>query len=151
MLASGDCSQDVTLEWGDVIDVPEADHVLDEGWFGFPIDVMNALNNCLRRKVQVVVKGKSTELTLEASYQSRRKFFGTGVSRDIIEVSAKAQFWILPVLRESKLLLASSDLSQIKVTRMESGKNRQYYFDCSKDTPPDFWLKDGDLIEVPEK
>jgi len=59
-----------------------------------------------------------------------------------------------PALENSKLLLASSDLSRIKVKRRDpaTGKLREWTFDCSNpQSPPDFWLRDGDAIEVPDK
>ncbi len=65
-----------------------------------------------------------------------------------------AAFWIKPVLRNSNLLLASSDLSRVKVTRHDpvSAKAREWLLDCSDTKPtPAFWLRDGDVIEVPEK
>jgi hypothetical protein len=51
-------------------------------------------------------------------------------------------------------LLASSDLSRVKVTRRDpaSGQKRELLLDCSDGKPaPPFWLRDGDTIEVPEK
>ncbi|HUC84420.1 MAG TPA: hypothetical protein VL970_04435, partial [Candidatus Acidoferrales bacterium] len=81
-----------------------------------------------------------------------------------------------------QLLLASSDLSRVKVTRRDpkTGKSQEWTFDCSNAgaTPignrnwrpavpslnlqsnndannttehPDFWLENGDVIEVPER
>jgi hypothetical protein len=35
VLESGDCSKDARLEWGDVVEIPEADHPLNEQWTGF--------------------------------------------------------------------------------------------------------------------
>ena len=64
------------------------------------------------------------------------------------------QFSLLPVLVQSGLLRASSDLTRVKVSRRDSATGQQYelILDCSKpQTPPDFWLRDGDVIEVPEK
>jgi hypothetical protein len=63
-------------------------------------------------------------------------------------------FWIKPALRKSNVLLASSDLSRVKVTRHDpkTGKKREWVLDCSDSKPaPDFWLRDGDVIEVPDK
>jgi hypothetical protein len=61
---------------------------------------------------------------------------------------------IKPALRQSNLLLASSDQSRIKVTRRDqaTGEKREWVLDCSDGKPaPAFWLRDSDVIEVPEK
>jgi hypothetical protein len=57
------------------------------------------------------------------------------------------------VLDQSKLLRASSDLTKVRVTRREpNGKAISWVLDCSDpQTAPDLWLRDGDVIEVPEK
>lgn len=55
---------------------------------------------------------------------------------------------------QSGLLLASSDLSRVCVTRtnQKTGEKRQYLLDCSPGKPaPDFWLRDDDVSEVPDK
>jgi hypothetical protein len=63
-------------------------------------------------------------------------------------------FMLWPVLEHSKLLLASSDLSRVTVKRRDgtTGKMHEWTVDCSNPhSPPNFWLRDGDGIEVPEK
>jgi hypothetical protein len=50
--------------------------------------------------------------------------------------------------------LSSSDLSHVKVTRRDpvTGKKSEWILDCSNSpSSPDLWLRDGDVIEVPEK
>jgi hypothetical protein len=57
-------------------------------------------------------------------------------------------------MTESKLLLASSDLSHIKLilTNPKPSQKRELIVDCSYDKPPrSVWLRDGDIIEVPDK
>jgi hypothetical protein len=59
-----------------------------------------------------------------------------------------------PLLYSSGLIRFSSDLTRVKVTRQHdpaSGKTREWILDCSGDKFPDLWLRDGDVIEVPEK
>jgi hypothetical protein len=63
-------------------------------------------------------------------------------------------FMLWPVLENSKLLLASSDLSRMVVKRRDAatGKMHEWTVDCSiPGLPPKFWLRNGDVIEVPEK
>ena len=75
----------------------------------------------------------------------------------IIRMEAKLltgePFMLWPVLDESKTLLASSDLSRVKIKRKDAtGKIYEWTVDCSDaKSPPNFWLRDGDVIEVPEK
>jgi len=147
MLKSGNCAEDVQLLWGDIVEIPEADHLLNEGWQGLPLETLNALNKCWTRRVEVIVKGQRNALTLAADFKPTASPYEPGVRTE-------ARLWIKPALRESKLLLASSDLSRIKVTRKDpaTGYPRTYILDCSDEKPaPDFWLLDGDVIEVPER
>jgi ankyrin repeat protein len=145
---STNCSADVPLAWGDVIEIPESDHPLDKSWPGFSMPDFATLEKCLTRQVEIVIKGQSTNITLfpDARYVKP--------VRTSVETVKKASFWIKPVLRDSGLLLASSDLSRVKVTRRDpaTGQTREWVVDCSETKPaPDLWLRDGDKIEVPEK
>jgi hypothetical protein len=150
VLGFGDCSKDVTVEWGDVLEVPEADHPLNERWVGFSTNEWSNLEKCLSRKVEVIVKGRTTKITLAAE-----SFRDTSLGRlPYVTIKTKVAFWIKPALRKTNLLLASSDLSHVKVTRIEpkTGKKLEWVLDCSDSKPaPDFWLRDGDVIEVPDK
>ncbi len=148
-----DCSTDVKLQWGDVIELPEADHPISAKWQGLPEDALNKLNLCLRRTVELTVKGQSTNLVLTplTSWKDENVI---SLSNDGRAQRLIPQFCLLPVLNNSGLLRASSDLSRVKVTRLDSasGQTYQLILDCSQsDSPPDLWLRDGDKIEVPEK
>ena len=57
------------------------------------------------------------------------------------------------VLAQSRLLRASSDLSRVKVTRRVGvdGKSQEWLLNCGSGNDPDLWLRDGDMIEVPDK
>jgi hypothetical protein len=146
VLKSGDCTGDVWLEGGDVVEIPEADHAISAPWPGLSGEESATLKKCLTRHVEITVKGQTTKLGLSLDATT-----GGGPP---FTVARKAQFTLMPVLYDSKLLLTSSDLSHLKVTRRDpaSGQQRQWVFDCSdRQTPPDFWLRDGDVIDVPEK
>jgi cytohesin len=148
-LETGDCTSDVPLQWGDIVEIPVADHVLNEPWKGFSTTNLQTFLKCLSRKVDIVVKGKTNSVTLRPEV-----FFTSGNQPTLAQINTRSPYWIKPVLLNSKLLLASSDLSRIKITRMATanGEKQDYTLDCSESKPaPDFWLRDGDLIEVPDK
>ncbi len=165
-LISGDCSNDMPLEWGDVVEIPEADHPLSEAWPGFSTIELTNLLKCLTRHVEIVVKGQTNTVTLAPGIS-----FYEGIVQDpdmhpgglygpqphfAIQVSivSKVPFWLRPVLLQSKEVLSSSDLSRVKVSRYDpaSGKWRGWTVDCSDPgIESDFWLRDGDVVEVPEK
>lgn len=143
LLESVNCSNDVSLHWGDRVEIPESDHPLNEQWRGFGVNALNTFQTCLSRQVQVAVKGENHDLKLQPD-----------IALGTADVTINRPFWILPVLRESNLLLTSSDLSRIKVTRRDAttGKTTEWPVDCSNpQSPPNFWLRDGDVINVPEK
>jgi cytohesin len=165
VMASGDCAKDVRLRWGDVVEIPEADHPLNEKWKGFSTTELANLKKCLTRKVEIVVKGQTTTVTLApkiTGLEGQREgatpvLTSTFPSSPQYEptVFASTPFWLRPVLLQSKLVLISSDLSKVKVTRRDpaTGQTREWVVDCSKagESAPGFWLQDGDRIEVPEK
>jgi hypothetical protein len=168
VLETGDCAKDVRLRWGDVVEIPEADHPLNESWGGFTTTELANLKKCLTRKVEIVVKGQTTTVTLAPKIAGLEegtagKTFvlppSSGAARSLRRheptVTAYTPFWLRPVLLQSKLVLTSSDLSRVKVTRRDpaTGQTREWMVDCSKggDSAPDLWLQDGDGIEVPEK
>jgi N-acetylneuraminic acid mutarotase len=171
VLESGDCAKDVRLEWGDVVEIPEADHPLYEKWSGFSNAEMANLKKCLTRKVELVIKDQVTQVPLAPKIFGLEEAPGypgwppsvtmdtnvLGLGKVTVEpaITARIPFWLRPVLLQSKLVLISSDLSRVKVTRRDptTGQQREWIVDCSKDGEfaPDLWLENGDRIEVPEK
>jgi ankyrin repeat protein len=150
ILESGDCSRDSWLQWGDQVEIPEADRPLFEQWNGFSEAALTNVQNCLRRQVEFTVKGETNNLTLQPGWPLARNFSGANSEFRY----APPQFYLVPALENSGLLRTSSDLSRVKVTRHNSntGENWDRTFDCSGTKPyPDLWLRDGDVIEVPDK
>jgi len=149
ILDSGDCSRDVWLEWGDIVEIPEADHPVDEGWHGLTDKVTTSLIKCVTRQVTFKIKGESTTLDLLPKPVASTP----GV---VIEFRPPGtpSFKLLPVLNNSKLIRVSSDLSRVKVTRTDPAtkKTAEWDVDCtSANDLSDLWLRDRDVIEVPEK
>ena len=145
ILNSGDCTKDVPLSWGDVIEIPEQDHPITEAWSGFSIEALNTFQNCLSRKLTISVKDQTLPLSLHPSiHVENGKLTGLVNNRP---------FTLMKVLEESKVLRSSSDLSRVKVTRRlpASGKQQTWVLDCSGNRFPDLWLRDGDVVEVPDK
>ena len=68
ILNSGDCSKDVWLDWGDVIEIPETDHPVDEKWPGLPDQAVVALIKCTAREVTLKIKGESATLKLASQF-----------------------------------------------------------------------------------
>ena len=144
MLAAGDCSKDVVLQWGDRVEVPETDHPVNAKWSGPEAAEIQSLIKCISRRVALSIKGAPTTLQLAPEC-----FPSGGINLNVKPVS----FALRSVLDNSARLRASSDLSRVKVTRREpgSGPSRQWVLDCSGNNAPDFQVRDGDVIEVPEK
>jgi ankyrin repeat protein len=132
-----DCAKDLTLEFGDVVEIPVRDHALSESPTPLSVPEAAGILGCLQRKVRLTVRGQSRELELRPT--TAESFLGAALGKS----EAKSQ------------LLSSSDLTQVKVTRKEpgTGQPREFIVDVSKGLPTsaDLWLRDGDVIEVPEK
>jgi ankyrin repeat protein len=145
LITSNDCSKDVPLEWGDVVEIPERDRKLNEAWDGLSFPVIVGLKKCLDRKVEIVVKGEPTRLTLE------QRFIHPGGTPSSPQASP---FWLGSTVRNANVLRASSDLRRVKVRRVDpSAKQpREIILNLERADPrTDLWLRDGDVIEVPEK
>jgi hypothetical protein len=171
VLNSGDCTNAPWLEWGDVVSIPEQDHPVNEQWLGLPGTVREALTKCLKREVEVTIKGQSQKLMLEPSFQNTSAVPGAGAlparvlprrGRGVAgaaetPLSAQNAFRLNEVLKGSGLLRVSSDLTRVRVTRADpiTRKPVEWTVNLSPDQPydslTDLWLRDGDVIEVPEK
>ncbi|MGO8835980.1 MAG: ankyrin repeat domain-containing protein [Limisphaerales bacterium] len=147
-----DCSRDVPLEFGDVVEIPEREHALGDQPIGLTDSQRDAIVNGLKGSVRLEVQGGNVELPV---FPNNSALIGSVLNRP------EAQ----------DVLLSSSDLSRVKITRHDpvTGKKREWILDCShlskksnplffprqNDDPhynaPDLWLRDGDVIEVPEK
>jgi hypothetical protein len=99
IFSSGDCSRNIWLEWGDVIEIPEADHRLGEGWKGFPLYGARVLTNCVFPKITVVVQGESKEFKPEPNWSLYR----IGGS-DVSEPRGSPSFMLRPLLYSSGLI-----------------------------------------------
>ncbi len=160
-LATGDCSKDVSLEWGDIVKIPELDHKVSDLWTGLSQSVKDTLVKCLAREVEIMVKGQATRFRLRPDY-SRLSGDSGGLPASTARSSGDAagkiselpSFWLNDVVNEANVILSSSDLTRVKVKRVDPGtnKNEEMVFNLGKGVPEnDLWLRDGDVIEIPEK
>jgi hypothetical protein len=147
-----DVSKDVPLEFGDVVEISELDHALGARPVGLTDGQSEALFSLLKGNVRLTVHGQTVEIPIYHCFDS-------GVHAVLGQSEAR------------NLLLASSDLSRVKVIRRDpkTGKSQEWILDCRppepsannmpiiayqwNHTPPstDLRLRDGDVIEVPEK
>ncbi len=153
---SGDCSKDLWLEWGDIVEIPEQDHRVSETWMGLTRQAGEMMRKCLEKKVKIILKGETTLVTLRPDfiapsggrYEAERK-----VSEGIV----LNYCWLDGVVHNCGLLRASSDLTHVKVQHHDpvSGQSQELVYNLSdrqaRDPRNDLWLRDGDVIEIPEK
>jgi hypothetical protein len=101
--------------------------------------------------VKINVKGADTvvklhpELDVVAAPGSRHEY-------DAMKLT-HVSFMLRSVLDNSKLVRVSSDLSRVKVTRIDpqTKKRQEWTIDCTNPDQANFWLRDGDVVDVPEK
>lgn len=159
VLESGDGGTNMWLEWGDIVELPEADHNLSEQWDGLKQTIRNNLSKSNQRQVTLKVKGNSYGLSLapalfmagpvEAEMALRQASLTSGVITNL------SSLWLSKTVFTTKALLSSSDTKRVKVTRKVpgTGETKEMIYDIGtvQSTPDDLWLRDGDVIEVPEK
>lgn len=129
-----DCAKDVPLEFGDVIEIPEREHTLAEPEIGLTTTQLRELETCLERTVRFVVRTETVELKLPGNAA-----------------------WLTPALNNpqvQRILRSTSDLSRVKVKRSDpkSGNTQAFRINTQeRNGSNDLWLRDGDVIEVPDK
>ena len=142
ILQSGNPTNDVPLQWGDVVEIPETDHALNEHWRGFSTTELAGFVKGLTHHVQIINQGQSSTVDLAPSVN------------DLNQVLTKMPYWIRPVLFKTGMMLVSSDLAHVKISRKDpaTGKPQEWIVDCSDpNNIPDFWLRNGDVVEVPQR
>lgn len=159
-----DCAQDVPVQFGDVIEIPESVHALNAAMpnpvremegrsatfeermqaiqtaAGSPgphptVNPYQASTGCLQKSVQLVVAGETTAFKVDSWKEGFLK-----------EALGKTE--------ARSALRSSSDLSRVKVTRKTGNAAKPVIFtvDVSDNSRDDaLWLQDGDVIEVPDK
>ena len=166
MLAvTNDCSGDLPLEWGDNVEIPMADHPVSDRWQRLSGTENWTLWHCMARRVELAAGGTNASIALLLPMNDVRLPGFDPKSRSPFFRLSKA------VLRDSRfrnLLRSSSDLARVTVTRTDpqTKETKKMTFDLNvvalpdmsySGTPPpipwahDLWLRDGDVIEVPEK
>jgi ankyrin repeat protein len=155
-----DCTKDVPLEFGDVVEIPEREHSLGENAFGLTSAQFHTLDDYVKGSAKLIAHGQTVELPF---YR-----LGNQAALGVVLKQPAAQ----------KALLSSSDLSRVKIIRRDpkTGKSGEWILDCRQVEPSanrvvlttpisyqrmngsnnslastDLWLRDGDVIEVPEK
>ncbi len=162
---SADCSWNLPLVWGDIVELPASDRLLSSQWTGLGSEVAGRLQECTARRVSLVVKNEAFSLDLfPARIADRNPNGGASISAvGVVGVSPDGSPVVQPpepvinsvllrtVLNQSGRLRSSSDLTRVKVTRPSQSK--EWVLDVSTNESKGlvFWLLDGDRIEVPEK
>jgi len=137
------CNNDVLLEFGDIIEIPEREYRLDEGRTGLTGDQNKQFAECLPTKVEFTVKGEVTEVKL---------------------LPLTTMAYLAATMKQSpvrNVLRSTSDLSRLRITRRASSVTGQPARELTVDLEAfqrsgkqqwdDLWLRDGDVIEVPDK
>ena len=111
-----DCSKDVPLEFGDMVEIAVRDHSLGDAPVKLTDSQCDTILNYLKGKVQLVVRDQKAELPLDPVGEA-------SVLRNVLN-QQDAQ----------KLILSSSDLSRVKVSRHDpkTGEKRECIVDCTK-------------------
>ena len=135
-----DCSSDLKLQFGDVVEIPEREHTLNEPAVGMTDLQHKQLLDCVPHRVWVIVKGKRHALNLTP---------GEGLYLSLALASPQAL----------AILVSSSDLSRVQVQRHDpktGAVERTFTNDLTafrasgKPFFEDLALRHGDVIGVPE-
>jgi ankyrin repeat protein len=160
---SGDCSRDVALQPGDLIEIPKQEHRVADKWYGPSATDMTALNKCLLRTVRIVAQGHTNNIalmhafadadqTMRYNYQFPQVILDPNTQwlaealKDRKVDTVVRSFFLNDVVRDADVLLNTWDLSRVRLTRGST----KMTFDLTANPAPEVLLKDGDVIEIPE-
>jgi hypothetical protein len=161
---SGDCSKNVRLQAGDLVEIPKVEHKVADRWPGLSEVDVTALNKCLLRTVRTIAQGHTNDIELLPSLGSATRAQQMNIQFPDAEVDDRFPDWLAEaskgrkvealvrsfllnsVVRDENVLLNTWDLSRVRLTR--GGTNMT--FDLTSNPPPEVWLEDGDVIEIPE-
>ena len=154
-----DFTRDVSLEFGDNVEIPERPHTLadTDNWYGEQMQRNFTHLKEVAGSVKLVVAGGPATAIALNSFDPIKTYIGT------VLMDPAAQ----------TVLTSESNLRQVKVTRTDAktGKTVQWVVDCSQmgsnptsyqarilaitgqnqHLTPDLLIRDGDVIEVPQK
>jgi ankyrin repeat protein len=162
ILQSGDGSKDVALQAGDMVEIPEQEHKVADKWVALsPADV-TALNKCLFRTVHLVAQGKTNLIALapllgvvnNAPFTPWRGTLTPDFETNWLTEALHGRkpdtivrsFLLNKVVRDANVWLSTWDLSRVQLTR----HGAKMTFDLTANPPPDVWLENSDVIEIPE-
>lgn len=169
-----DCANDVPVVFGDVIEIPERVHALNEP----PPDLARELERMFTEANRATLPGRQLRdgfnletnvvmLTIRAQEAARKadaqRFACLQKTIQLVVAGERTSFAVyswkegfleraLAKAEARAALRSSSDLSRVKVTRRDakSGKSVVLTVDAT-DQNVGLWLQDGDVIEVPDK
>jgi ankyrin repeat protein len=170
-LASGDCSKDVPLEWGDIVEIPEKDHPANAFESAFPDKRRQTLGKCLARDITVTARGKTTPVHLHLAQIPPLRPGAPGESATSFRlkevVSQFTLYFHIPIdpqqvlerVRKGLGLVPQGlrdlvDLKQVVVVRKspETGEDWKVIFDAEGYSDiDDLYLRNGDAIYLPDK
>jgi hypothetical protein len=104
------------------------------------------LEICLLRVVQIVVKGTTNNIALAPSFSNGMHDWLAEALKGRKADANVESFLLNNVVRNANVVLNTSDLSRVRLTR----GGVKMTFDLTAKTPPEVWLEDGDVIEIPE-
>jgi hypothetical protein len=136
-----ECASNQPLQFGDVIEIPEREHTITGPSVNLTTGQTASLHGCLTQTVTFKIKSKSIEIASPA--YTFQNFLSESLKRDQVQA----------------LLTSRSDLSRVTVHRAThtTGETQniiedvQSFWNKQRDSSDDLWLRDGDIIEVPEK
>ena len=137
-------AKDIPLEFGDVVEIPERGHTLAE-----KDDRLNSQYQSIASylkaqagQVRLVAAGSQPVMLSLSEFPTEEAYIGVVLKSQAAE----------------NVLTSSSDLARVKLTRHDSKtmKTHEWSLDCSGTGTSPAWgpellLRDGDVIEVPQK
>jgi ankyrin repeat protein len=162
ILRSGDDSKDVALRAGDMVEIPEQEHKVADRWVALSQADVIALNKYLLRTVHRVSRDGTNDIALspslgvldQTSFMPFRGNLTTDLGTNWLAEALKGRkadtvvrsFLLNAVVRDANVLLNTWDLTRVRLKR----GGAKMTFDLTANPPPDVWLEDGDVIEIPE-
>ena len=85
----GASTNDLWLEWGDLVEIRETEHPLKANWPGLGGMLATNISRCLGRTVNLVIKGKTNRIDLRASAPFDSQTFGPDGRHSMATISIR--------------------------------------------------------------
>jgi hypothetical protein len=152
---SSDRGNDIPLEWGDIIEIPELDHPVNARWEGISSQTQHRLIGLLSSPIQIKIKTASTNLSVLPPMPNFpntdmwRLYVRSAPNQTAAPNTIVSPFGLRAIVSAVGVLRSSSDTTHVKIVRHTDSNVRSITVNLQEGE--ELWIEPGDVIEIPDR